>query len=409
MTTTPSGKAGEWADVDSEAVRRLTERAEALGWRKALAEVEPTNPFFVRRLRSPWLVNWHLLLGLPRRGEALDLGCGFGTLTLGLGAFFARATGLDFLPDRIRFASLRAVQEGLANITYRQGSALELVPEAGRFDLVVMNGVLEWAGLFGAGDPRQLQESVLGRVRALLTAQGSVAVAIENRFAMETLAGMPDTHTGLRGLPLLPWWLASLVHRGRRGGPLRSWLRSRGGYARLFRGAGFESVRTLDAISSYNDYDYLVEATDQESHAFLWRHQGVRGFYPRADRWRRTLSQRWPELLGQLAYAYVVMAGAEHPLLFDREHALWDWVVQRGGDAGLRRFACRHTTPGCLFLVSHDGNRLRTVVELGAALPDPGDGPGDRLPPGLQPLLGELVARGEGTVGDLAVRVFRTG
>lgn len=406
MTTPPSGKAGEWADVDGDAVRRLTHQAGQVGWRKALAELDGTHPFFVRRLESPWLVNWHILLGKPRTGRALDLGCGFGTMTLGLAAFYARATGLDFLPDRIRFASLRAAQEGLDHVAYRRGSALELTPDAGHFDLVVMNGVLEWAGLFGEGNPRRLQRTVLDRVGTVLAPRGSVAVAIENRFAMETLAGMPDTHTGLRGLPLLPASVADLVYRVRRGGPLRSWLRSRRGYRRLFREAGFPAVRILDAVSSYNDYDYLIDDGDQESHALLWRHHSVRGFYPRADRWRNALSGRWPGLLGQVGYAFVVMAGAENRLLLDRDHDVWGQVVARGGEAGTRRFACRHLTPGCLFLVSHDGNRLRTVVELGASLPEPGGGPAGRLPPGLRPLLGDQRMIGEGAVGDLAVRVY---
>jgi SAM-dependent methyltransferase len=401
------GMAAEWADIGTDEVQALTLAAERVGWRPALESYRTSNPFFVRRLTSLALANWHLLLAKPRRASALDVGCGFGTLTLGLGRYFDRAAGLDFLPDRVRFASLRASQEGQSSTSYSVGSALELSPAThGRFDLVILNGVLEWAGLFGDGDPRALQARLMARVREVLAPGGHAVVAIENRFAMETLAGMPDTHTGMHFIPALPSALAKALYRLWKGKSLRSWLWSLGGYERLFRAVGFEGVRILETVSSYNDYDFILDTREKQSYDFLWRIGAVRGFNPRAHRWRAALGRRWPGALKQFAYSFLVIGGATEGILLDAGHAFWAQATRLGAAPGAHRFACSHELPGCIFLVAHDGRRLVSVVEYGAALPAESGPVFERLPQGFREIGRGLVLRGAEVTDGVELRAY---
>lgn len=241
---------------------------------------------------------------------------------------------------------------------------------------------------------------VLNRVRGVLTATGHVAVAIENRYAMETLAGMADTHTGLRLLPALPNMLARALYRVKKGGRLRSWLRSRNEYEHLFRRVGFPSVRTLETVSSYNDYDFVLDTQDSASYALLWRHECVRGFYPRAHTWRWFLGRVLPGALNRVAYAYAVVGGPADRLLLDASHEIWAQARELGADPGTSRFGCQYNCAGCVVLVAHDGERVTAIIEVGLALTGGPGGIRDRVPAGIQPLvvaprfLGGLVSDG---------------
>jgi hypothetical protein len=228
-----------------------------------------------------------------------------------------------------------------------------------------MNGVLEWAGLFADGSPRRLQLAVLREARRLLALDGTLAVAIENRFAMETLTGMPDTHTGLRLAPALPRRLAALLSRAIRRRPFRTYLYDAAGYRRLLRAAGFSSVRVYDLVSSYNDYDFIVEPSDAATYRLLWRAGLVRTFYARAGRVRRLIATRWPGMLGGFGYAFLLFGAAASRTLLDADHEVWARAADAGVPAGRARFACQGSRVGSLLLVSHDGGRVVGAVEVG--------------------------------------------
>ncbi len=355
----------EWADPDPGQVQELITQSAALGWRQALARFEKEDPFFARRMNNLSLANWHVLLQKGRHSAALDIGCGFGSLALGLGEYYARAVGLDALQGRVAYASLRKRQDQRTGTAFTRGSGLELPFATGRFDLTTMNGVLEWAGYHAPGNPRELQLTMLREARRVLRSGGTAAVAIENRFAMETLAGMPDTHTGLRLVPALPRPVAGLVTRVRVQRPFRTFLYSAAGYRRLFREAGFPEVRVLDLVSSYNDYDFVVAPEDQSSYRFLWNQGLVRTFYRRAGSMRRFVLPLLPGLLGQVSYAYLLLAGDKVTTVLDPSHPVWEGFPLAGSPAAQFRFASRGTLVGSMVVVVHDGHRARGALEIG--------------------------------------------
>ncbi|HEX6534299.1 MAG TPA: class I SAM-dependent methyltransferase [Gemmatimonadaceae bacterium] len=362
-TTEEKARSIEWEDLAPAQLEALAARSRAIGWREALDEVESLRPFFVKRLRNLPLGNWHLLRLLPADSRALDLGCGFGTLALGLADYYRRVVGMDALWSRVSYGALRAREDARAT-TFAEGSGLALPFRELAFDLVTMNGVLEWAALYAEGAPRALQLRMLAEARRVLAPRGTLAVAIENRFAMETLVGMPDTHTQLRLVPALPRAAAGLVSRVAQRRPYRTFLYDAAGYRRLFRDAGFRNARALDLVSSYNDYDFVVDPGDASTYALLWRRGLVRSFVPRAERARRVLARRWPAALGRLGYAFLVLGGDDVSTVLDAEHPLWARAAREGVDAGRARFACQGATPGSLALVAHDGERLTGAIEL---------------------------------------------
>jgi hypothetical protein len=192
-------------------------------------------------------------------------------------------------------------------------------------------------------------------------------VAIENRYALESLVGLRDTHTGLRWVTAMPRALANFVSRVRKQEPYRTYLYSRGGYERLFRRAGFGAVRVLDLVSSYNDYDFVVDPRDATTYRFLLGRGLVRPFVWLAGRTRTTLARMAPALLGRLSYAYLVLAGRGASTLLDADSALWPAIGLPPGLPGSHRFAVKGEDPGELAIAAHDGQRVTGLVELSAA------------------------------------------
>jgi SAM-dependent methyltransferase len=395
-----------WADVPVEKVEQLIEASRRNGWRAALRDTAGVAPFFAKRLNDIGLGNWHLLLLCDPRSRALDVGCGFGSLPLGLAEHFQCVVGAEMLPERLCYARLRAEQEPWPNARFVRSTGMQLPFADHSFELVTMNGVLEWAGLYETGAPRMLQRRMLEEARRVATDAGFVAVAIENRYALESLLSLPDTHTGLHLVTAMPRGMADVVSRLRTGEPYRVHLYNRRGYRALLADAGFRDVAVLDLISSYNDYDFVVRPDDASSYRFLWEQGLVRSFFGPAGRARKLLARTRPGALGAVSYAYLVVGGRTVTTALDREHALWDAAAAWGVDRGQARFACRGTRPGTLAIVTHDGQRVQGIVELGRHLGATSAAP-SILPDILAARLAtSLSAAGRGTFNGIEARVY---
>jgi ubiquinone/menaquinone biosynthesis C-methylase UbiE len=399
----------EWEDLDLPALELLARDSAERGWRAALADVAPRRPFFVKRLENLSLGNWHLLLALSNDRVALDVGCGFGSLALGLGKHFNTAIGVDALWSRISYAALRAKQEGSKGNAFIRATGFDLPIRSGSVDLATMNGVLEWAGLYANGDPRVLQLALLREIKRTLASRGTLALAIENRFAMESLAGMPDTHTQMRLVPAVPRVVADIASRIRRKQPYRTYLYDAGGYHRLAGEAGFAQTRVYDLVSSYNDYDFIVKPGDSRSYALLWKRSLVRSFHNRAAKARRALARVLAGALGKFAYAYLIFAGVAVCTVLDDDHEFWRRAASHGVSAGVTRLACQGPSPGSLTIVAHDGETVMSVMTIQAiGRTDPS---ALHAAPRLTPIAEQLIKRRLALAtswdeGGLAVRLY---
>ncbi len=77
--------------------------------------------------------------------DVLDVGCGPGSITLGLAAKVApgRVLGVDLDNDRITIASRAAREAALDTVTFQTGDAYNLPMAEPAFDVVFANGLLE--------------------------------------------------------------------------------------------------------------------------------------------------------------------------------------------------------------------------------------------------------------------------
>lgn len=103
-----------------------------------------------------------------RAGErVLDIACGTGNTALAARARGAVVTGLDLTPELLASAKRRAVEEGYADIAWREGDAERLPFPDGAFDVVVSS-----CGLMFAPD----QQTVANEVARVTRRGGRIAI-----------------------------------------------------------------------------------------------------------------------------------------------------------------------------------------------------------------------------------------
>jgi SAM-dependent methyltransferase len=251
-----------WGEITRPEMRALLEDIAKRGWQEVVYRELPRRyPDRYRYIFHPIRADWFYLGGVQQRQAALDLGAGWGGLSLRLSRLFHQVVAVEAVWERIKFASMLFQQEGASNVLPLHADIHHLPLPKESFDLVVMNGVLEWAALGGeAADPEAAQRKLLAKVWELLRPGGSLYIGIENRFALIFLIGGRD-HGQSRGMGVLPRPLARWYGR-LSGVPGRHPLtHSPAGYRRLLQQNGFDDIQFYCAFPSYSYPRVLIPLT----------------------------------------------------------------------------------------------------------------------------------------------------
>ncbi len=263
---------GYWGEMSRQEARELLEDARSGSWIKAVHDHFPAGDMNISILdlqRAAWLP----LLGLGRDAVALDVGSGLGAITHSLARSLGEVYSVEAVPERIEFTQVRLQQEGLNNVRLIQASALNLPFLEESFDLIVVNGVLEWVGEWNwKGDPADVQLKFLMGLNKLLRKDGVVVVGIENRFGYNNFLGAMD-HSGMPYTSLMPrrlatFWLrkhSTPHHRTtlNSGREYRTYTYSARGYRKLLMKAGFSSMSFYWADPGYNQPYKLIPISER--------------------------------------------------------------------------------------------------------------------------------------------------
>lgn len=261
-----------WERLGREETQKLLEALRSERWLEESQRLarEWNRPGLYKLLVNPTRIAWAIHLPpLPQPWRVLDLGCGCGTLTTAWAQRGAHVVSMDLSFERALFTALRIRQQGLeAQVKVLCGGNERLLPfTSNSFDLVIMNGVLEWVPLASHGHPRETQLAMLREAQRVLRPGGWLYLGIENRFSVDAFRGAPDPHTKLRYISVLPYRVATLYARWRTGKPYRTVTHSTWGYRRLLTQAGFQEPRLFWPRPSYHDIRELIPADQRGTFA----------------------------------------------------------------------------------------------------------------------------------------------
>jgi len=298
VPTYDSGK--YFGEVPQETMQELVAAAEKGNWLTAAqAMFKDSNSEMYQYIADLNRASWIPILPIGPKSTVLDVGSGLGVLTHALALQFEKVVSIEPIAERIDFTRVRLEQEGLKNVDLVQTTldALPFFDET--FDLVVLNGILEWVGEWRLNEsPREAQIEVLTTLRRLLKPGGMVLIGIENRIGWDSFLGRVD-HPGTRFTSLMPRWLASLYIKLKKPNFYRTLIASMNGYRtytysprgyfKLLREAGLPCAELWWPAQGYNLPHVMFRAADRgqiEAH-FL----RARNFKNRVNgyAWRRAL------------------------------------------------------------------------------------------------------------------------
>src|SRR6266487_232637 len=255
-----------WGEMPRTEMEQFLSEAQRTGWRHAARVlVYPKRPDLQQYFEDPRRTAWVAEIPLPAHPVVADLGAGWGTIGFQLAASGAQVWLVEAVRERVELLRLRRAQDNLTDAKIVRASFMDAPLASGAFDLVVLNGVLEWAGIADKSiTPVEAQLRLLRNAAAALRVGGFVYVGIENRYGWPQLRGEID-HSGLPFTSLLPRRIATLVLRFSRnalsshtGGDsprqttYRTYTYTLAGYSRLFRHAGLRIRRALMLAPTYN-------------------------------------------------------------------------------------------------------------------------------------------------------------
>jgi len=262
-----------WGEIPLDLMLRLLVLSEKSGWPHAMRALldEPMHA----NIASPVRAAFQQVLPLPDGSRILDVGAGMGAISTQL-ARRHQVTALEGVSERARFIAIRKQQDRLTNLTVLNGDLNHLCLADGQFDAIVVNVVLEWAGLFDLTAPVEVvQTRFLSNLRHLLAKDGIIYIGIENRIGWDQLRGLKD-HSGLPYTSLLPRRLArwvcstsAAVFRSSANRGYRTYTYSYKGFRELFLRAGLR-IRTMwIAPLGYNNPVHLVPLNRQAIRAYI--------------------------------------------------------------------------------------------------------------------------------------------
>ena len=249
-----------WGEITQDQMQAVLENARGQGWRVALRSVDPA---WQDNVMKPDRAAFQDVLPVPDGSDILDVGAGLGCLSMELSRHH-QVVALEGVSERARFIDLRRQQDGLSNLCVVNADLNTTRFDAGQFDVIIVNGVLEWVGLFDTSlSPGAAQVRFLERLRHALKPGGYIYVGIENRIGWNQLRGAQD-HSGLRYTSLVPRFVADFIcrrhvhYRSDNNLGYRTFTYTHRGYRRLFRQAGLQIQTTWIAPLGYNLPVYLI-------------------------------------------------------------------------------------------------------------------------------------------------------
>jgi SAM-dependent methyltransferase len=257
-----------WGETSSQKMRELLQEARKSNWRAALQRCVGDEPIS-KHLLSPIRADFLHAMPWDRIRNVLDIGAGMGFMSCDMALYADSVVSLEAVPERAEFIQIRATQDKL-NVYPIIASATAPPFPAESFDLITLNGVFEYVGLWGDGDPEALQQQFLASTLRLLRPGGYLYVGIETRYASTAFFGNRD-HSGLAFTSLMPRRLADLYCRFRSrpfygsehiATGYRTYTYTPLQYGRMFRRAGYDDVYVQGVFDGYNRQRALYDIND---------------------------------------------------------------------------------------------------------------------------------------------------
>ncbi len=196
----------------------------------------------------------------------LDLGCGYGGISIAFKKKAHSVYSVDIDADRLTVLSNRIQSDNISGIFLVKAECVKLPFCDNTFDIVVFNGVLEWVGYEKVADPRSLQRIALSEIFRVLKSGGILYLATENRFYPVNF--FKDPHTRVPFVAFLPFSFSNFISKVLTKKPYQTPIYSYRGIKQLIEFSGFSKLSIFSALLSYQ-YPSVLKKIDGKTRVSL--------------------------------------------------------------------------------------------------------------------------------------------
>ncbi len=251
---------GNWNDLPASEMQALIEQInDGNDWQNVIYDFTTArgNKWLEKMTLSPSRSLFLDLIDFQNVRTALDIGSGWGQLTRALAKRADLVFSTEPNQERISINYAIAKQEKIENICFLQCDE-ELPLAEGSIDLILLCGVYEWLAEDQTGDPREIQEAALRTFQKLLSPQGKIVIAIENRTGLKYLLGERDDHSQVPHTSYLPYKEADALYESEQLRELRAHTYDMNEYKEALKSNGFKNISFTLAFPDYKLPELLV-------------------------------------------------------------------------------------------------------------------------------------------------------
>lgn len=185
-------------DLARDAVLVMLEKARQSSWREAVDAARKKHGWTIAEalVNDAGRADWFPEVPYGRGMRALEIGSGWGQLAFLLAERVDEVYSLEPVVEKADFQQIRREQDQVSNLMIVNSRLAVLPFQSNCFDMIVLNGVLNRTGRSATSRrSREIQLSVLTRVRKLLRPGGYVYFGIENRIVWRGRKERTAAHT----------------------------------------------------------------------------------------------------------------------------------------------------------------------------------------------------------------------
>lgn len=193
----------------------------------------------------------------------LDAGCAMGGISIAFSKKCNKLIAIDVDRERLSIAKKRTLERNISNLIVKEGNILSTGFQDNLFDLVIINGVLEWVGMNEEGlNPQHLQLRLLKEAMRILKKDGYLYLAIENRWFPRN--AFEDPHSKLPLVAVLPRRLADIFSRIIAKRPYQNYIYSYWGLKKLFLKTGILNFKFYLPLFDYQYPYVIIDSSDRK-------------------------------------------------------------------------------------------------------------------------------------------------
>jgi 2-polyprenyl-3-methyl-5-hydroxy-6-metoxy-1,4-benzoquinol methylase len=257
------------SDITYDEFLMFKEKLKIQNWMEVAFDIfNNTNPKLYKIITDSNRADFLFLLNIKKNDLALDVGAGWGQISVPLSKF-CDVVALEGNLEKIDLIKEIAKQENRNNIQYVATNIFDDIFENKQFDFIILNDILELMNVI----PKEttsfnIQEKFFQIAYDLLKPGGVLYIGIENKYGLKYLLGEKDDNTGLEDFVYLNNNSIESFYKSVTGNSLSSLTQSKKNYEKMLKISGFKNIDFFASLPDFRQPKLILNSADNSSIQF---------------------------------------------------------------------------------------------------------------------------------------------